>query len=298
MSLLRYPGGKSKLRLQITLSLREVANRSDHEYREPFFGGGAVGLGLLLSDSPPTQIWINDADPGIAALWTALIRFPDKLKARILNFIPSVDAFDDFKRRLLRVGHLPSDNGDLVALAFEKLAIHRLSFSGLGVMAGGPLGGREQRSAQKIDARWNPDRLCRTIDLLHARFSSMRVRSGGCTNLDFSVLIEDKARPALLYLDPPYVEVGNSLYQYGFDEGDHVRLAELLKRTSHPWVLSYDDHPLVRKLYSWADIEGVEVGYSISRRTRKVELIISPQLNEVFRPNWKAERIDSPSLAF
>lgn len=298
MYLLRYPGGKSKLRNQITRSLREVSNTIDHEYREPFFGGGAVGLGLLLSDSPPTQIWFNDADPGIAALWTSVVRFPDKLKARILDFTPSVDAFDKFKRHLRTAGHLPSDKGDLVSLAFEKLAIHRLSFSGLGVMAGGPLGGRDQRSAQKIDARWNSDRLCGTIDLLHAQFASTRVRFEGCTNLDFSALIEDKACPALLYLDPPYVGVGNSLYQCGFTECDHVRLATLLKRTPHPWVLSYDDHPLVRSLYRWADIEGVEIGYSIARRTRKVEIIISSHMNEVFRSSSAAGVVESPSLAF
>jgi site-specific DNA-adenine methylase len=46
-SFFRYPGGKSKLRAQIVDCLSTQAYESGLEYREPFFGGGSIGLKLL-----------------------------------------------------------------------------------------------------------------------------------------------------------------------------------------------------------------------------------------------------------
>src|SRR5262249_51907142 len=79
MSFFRYPGGKSKLQDDIVKRLAE-ANPSGLEYREPFFGGGSVGLKLLADASSSTRIWINDKDVGIACLWTAVIRHHEDLK--------------------------------------------------------------------------------------------------------------------------------------------------------------------------------------------------------------------------
>ena len=55
----------------------------------------------------------------------------------------------------------------------------------------------------------------------------------------------------------------------------HRRLAAKLKEMKQPWLLSYDDCPEVRALYSWAQIETVDVGYSICGQTRKRELLVS-----------------------
>ena len=101
------------------------------------------------------------------------------------------------------------------------------------------------------------------MDALHDLFGKVRVHLDGCTCADFQTLIDDPA-PALLYLDPPYYVKGNDLYQEGFTEGDHQRLAALLKGTKHSWVLSYDDCPEVRALYDWAKFESIDVKYSIT----------------------------------
>ena len=280
--LLRYPGGKKKLKKVIMPSIREASLGGGVQYREPFFGGG--GLELLFEPANFRRIWVNDLDAGIAALWTAVIRYPGDLKKRILEFTPSVDAFDAFKKQLLSAKSVPDDRDALVDLGFKKLAIHRISWSGLGTMAGGPLGGRPQKNSEKIDARWSPEHLCRNIETIHARFAAFDVHSGACTCLDFAALIEDRSCPALLYLDPPYAVKGNTLYQCGFTEMDHVRLAGLLKKTPHSWVLSYDDCPLVRDLYSWAVLCPLDVGYSISSPRRTTELLITPRAPEAILP--------------
>lgn len=287
MGFFRYPGGKSKLRKQIATKLKEIATGNHLEYREPFYGGGSIGLLVLEEMLELERIWINDFDSGVAALWTAVIKFPDLLKQHVKKFKPSVADFDVFKAELTDEKNptkLISDE-DFAEYGFKKLAIHQISYSGLGTKSGGPLGGRDQKSDYKIDCRWNPVYICKKIDKLTNQFSKLSVRDEKCTNLDFSKLIKDNKHDAIIYLDPPYYEKGNDLYQHGFDIEDHERLADCLRKTKHQWVLSYDDCPEIRKLYEgWSDIESLDVNYSITalkdketekRLSRtKVELLI------------------------
>jgi DNA adenine methylase len=262
-SLLRYPGGKKKL-LSPILSRLIQHDDSGSEYREPFFGGGAVGFQYLMECPGSRKIWINDRDPGIASLWTAVLWYPGDLKERIQGFRPSPEAFDEMKKQLRAATSQVQRRSEVVDIGFKKLAIHRISYSGLGTMAGGPLGGRNPLSLDKIRSRWNPDRLCATVDILHERLAICNVRHGGCTCLDFEQVISDNSCPSVIYLDPPYWEKGSQLYQCSFTHADHGRLADLLKVTKHSWVLSYDDCPEIRELYSWANIQVLDVNYSIT----------------------------------
>lgn len=94
-----------------------------------------------------------------------------------------------------------------------------------------------------------------------------------------------------MYADPPYVEQGAALYKHAMGERDHFRLRDALRDCEACWVLSYDDHELIRDLYStWATIEDVETTYTtatarrtgngdeIAARPRSREIVITPQL--------------------
>lgn len=168
VSFFRYPGGKSKLCNQIIGKLKQLAGFDRLEYREPFFGGGSIGSILLSQPNNISRIWINDFDLGISALWTSVIRYPDLLKERVMSFVPSVERFDEYKQLLmshdLPVFNPNNDDIALVEYGFMKLAIHQISYSGLGTMSGGPLGGREQKSTYPIDCRWSPQYICKKID--------------------------------------------------------------------------------------------------------------------------------------
>jgi DNA adenine methylase len=283
----RYPGGKSKLKNQIVARLNEMRNGSRQiEFREPFFGGGSIGSIFLEKNPNLKKIWINDFDLGIASIWTTIINNPAMLKSKVQEFVPSISAFDDFKTELLTTPLLLTSE-EIAEFGFKKLAIHQISYSGLGTKSGGPLGGRDQKSQYKIDCRWSPKYICKKIDLLHERFSKISfIRQKSCTNLDFSELIQDERTQGLIYLDPPYFIKGNDLYQHGFSVKDHERLANSLKETGHRWLLSYDDCPEIRDLYSWANIQEIDgVSYTITalkdkqtgeRKSRtKMELLIS-----------------------
>lgn len=258
-SFFRYPGGKSKLRKEI------LPHIDPHlEYREPFVGGGHIALSVSNNVR-----WINDWDIGIVALWKAVFFHTDALCDRISAFTPSVDEFFSFKEEL-RACDVEPDNP--VDIGFKKLAIHQMSFSGLGVMAGGPIGGIDQEGkTYQIGCRWNPKLLMKKIRAISNTQRSIKV-----TRQDFSTLIVDVTNDAVLYVDPPYYVQGNVLYQHGFSQEQHEQLASLLKYTRHKWVLSYDDCQEIRDLYSWANITEVNISYTISGARKSSELLIFP----------------------
>jgi DNA adenine methylase len=282
-SFFRYPGGKSKLKDVIIPQLNLYAN-NDIEYREPFFGGGGIGLDFLNCHPKLHNIWINDKDTGIACLWTSVIQFPEYLKQKVKNFIPSISQFDEFKKELTQNSLFPMQQNEIVEHGFKKLAIHQMSYSGLGTKSGGPLGGRRgliQSVKYPINCRWSPTYICKKIDKIHTQLSRHTIKNQSCTCLDFENIISDNTN-ALIYLDPPYYIKGNSLYQCGLTVEDHQRLARLLKQSRHLWVLSYDDCEEIKKLYDWAHIQPINnVNYTItkSRQSPKIksELLIYPR---------------------
>lgn len=280
--MIRYPGSKDKIvraiqkRFPDSLRIGGVFTAHYQEYREPFFGAGAVGLRVLQKLRPDHKVWLNDRDWGICCMWNAVLADPDLLIEKVRSFTATTDAFQFFK----------SDDGntsiDPVEAGFRKIALHQTSFSGLGARAGGPIGGRKQSSKYNVDCRWNSARLCRDIRRYHALLKSLRTK---ITGRDFSELIADAPAHAFIYVDPPYVEKGPQLYKHFMTEADHRRLAGLLRHCRASWVLSYDDHPLVRALYSeWARIESVELTYttaiSSGARRKNQEVIISPLSGE------------------
>src|SRR5208283_2385768 len=60
--LIRYPGGKAKLLKIINSRLQQMFADlgTDTEYREPFLGGGAVGLSLLAENQGIRRAWPNE----------------------------------------------------------------------------------------------------------------------------------------------------------------------------------------------------------------------------------------------
>ena len=273
MSFFRYPGGKRKLRDTIAKRLKEYYQAEDLQYREPFFGGGSIGM-CLLKDVKPSSMWINDFDIGIYCIWMSVCHYPAELCDRINSFHPKKDDFHTFRKELTTLKHLPIDAAEVVDIGFKKIAIHQISYSGLGTKSGGPLGGEKQESEYKIDCRWSPPHMTKQIKHLSEILGPPLKLS--ITAVDFKDTIADTSEKALLYLDPPYYVKGNDLYQCAFTLDDHIRLALALRDTKHKWLLSYDDCPEVRALYKWATIEPLSVKYSITTARTKSELLIYP----------------------
>ena len=279
MSFFRYPGGKGKLSEEIIPYLKRMSFKKNIEYREPFFGSGSIGLKYLEDFEIINKIWINDKDLGISSLWTAVINNKEDLKQMVRDFKPSVEEFYRIKK------YFENDCSEGIECGFNKLAIHQISYSGLGLKSGSPLGGKNQNSEYKIDCRWSSDYICKKIDLA-SKILNRKLKNNCCNSCDFEELIKDED-DAVLYLDPPYYEKGNELYILGFKDEDHFRLMNLLKNCKHKWVLSYDDCDFIRYLYSWAKIINLNVKYTIKNKkenNNKKEIVIinKSSIQEIF----------------
>ncbi len=284
--MIRYPGSKDKIAEDILARfpcsfLDPLFQVGDLDYREPFFGAGAVGFRLLGLLPRRTRVWLNDRDYGMVCLWNAVRGDPAALIDKIDRFAPSVAEFDRLKQ--LDAELTPEDSADVVEVGFRKFALHRISFSGLGAMAGGPIGGRAQSSKFSVGCRWNPVQhradVRRLAKLLRA-FPHLQI-----TCRDFAEVIDGAPAHAFIYADPPYYEKGPELYKFSLSDDDHRRLASSLAACRANWVLSYDDHPFVRGLYPWAAIESIAFKYTTaiaheSRRKNSEVIIRRPPAQE------------------
>jgi DNA adenine methylase len=245
MDLLYWFGGKRPLRSQIIPFLIPLIE-GVCEYREPFCGSASIALPLM--SLYPNRIYrINDRDPTVACLWFTVKHYPDQLIELVRSFRPHVNEYRKLKAGLATTFRLPAEENQIVEVAFCILAVQFLCWSGWG---GGVRGGYHQRY-DRIGERWLPELTIRKIQFLHHRLNRVDTR---ITAFDFGRLIQDTEKRALIYCDPPYVNSGNQ-YRYGFSPGDHERLADMLKNTPLHWLLSYGDHPEIRRLYRWARIE-------------------------------------------
>jgi DNA adenine methylase len=281
-SFFRYPGGKAKLKKEIIRAIKAQSwEGKPLPLVEVCAGGASIGLEYLkggrqgdLFAPIDGRLWLNDADRGIEAIWIAVAYNSEALKRRIRAFEPSLDDFRNFRNDLSSRGVIKNP----VERAFKKIALHQMSYSGLGLKAGGPIGGENQSSAYGIGCRWNPESICKKIDRISRMLKGVLVR---VSHDDFRKVLKD-SEGWVAYIDPPYFDKGGDLYHHSFKKKDHEELAMLLRKRRN-WVLSYDDHPRIRNLYAWAAIEEVTINYSITAKDNKgregKELIICAPSN-------------------
>lgn len=281
--MLRYPGSKAKLyriieRLlpdEMTQILWALSNPVDC-YCEPFVGSGAVAWHLLkaMPLRKDRRQWaiVGDMDRDICRLWQAVRDAPDQLAAMVMNSKPQPEDFERFKQMD------GAENVDPLVSAYRKLVLHNTSWSGLGFKAGSVLGGKNQRSQYNHLCRWNPIRICSGICRANAimkRFARFQV-----AHQDFEQTLGAIPMNSVAYLDPPYYQQGEALYKFNMEDADHVRLSETLRKATYRFLVSYDDHPRIRELYSgWARVDGFEMVPTIQRtnkpRRKNNELLIS-----------------------
>ena len=268
--LYRCVGGKRRVAGNIVDRILErCGGNPPIGYCEPFVGSGSVCLSLLGSFEGIQRVWLNDVDRGCFALWWCVLNEPDELLRLVHQFEPSRELFFAFKRDFLEGREF-----SLVELALRKLAVQQMSFSGMGVMAGGPL--------RKIGSRWSPRCIERNVREARRLFAGREVR---ITNWDYKRVLREVDADTLVFADPPYVSAGEDLYQHSFALSDHLELRSFLAAAKFPWLVTYDDCSLVRDMYGSERIVEMPMKYSDSgRRSRnpeKRELLITacPQVS-------------------
>lgn len=112
--------------------------------------------------------------------------------------------------------------------------------------------------------------LIEKIKELSARFDKVVI-----SNLSYEKLIDRfNKENVFLYLDPPYYEK-EYLYEAKFLKEDHYKLCELLKGFQGKFILSYNNHPEIKKIYFDFNIKKLNTLYTAFRnKTEKTNEII------------------------
>ena len=239
---LRYPGGKAKLAPYLKRLVRSN-DLLDGLYVEPFAGGGAVGLCLLLHGYVD-RIILNDLSTPIYAFWRAILDEPERFQDRILRVELTTEEWLN-QRRIFQEA-----DGDIsFDVGFATFFLNRTNHSG--VLNAGMIGGLRQQSAYGLDARFNRQELAARVKRIARSRSKITALNLDAAELIGNVQTISGDRRPLLYIDPPYYRKGRDLYYDYYKPDDHRALRDVILQLQPtiPWVVSYDNEPEIVDLY-------------------------------------------------
>lgn len=286
---LRYPGGKRKISDFMKLGV-EHNNSLDGEYVEPFAGGAAVALALLL-EQYVARVWINDLDPGVHAFWWAVLNDTDGL----CRLIHTVEVSMGSWRRQKAIQDDP--DASPLELGFSTFFLNRTNRSG--VIKGGVIGGKGQTGAWGLGARFTREDLVRRIERIASHEPRIRL-----TKWDGGEVLQEAEHGGrtLVYVDPPYISKGAKLYRDHLTLPDHEEVSRDLRASSVRWVVSYDNCAEVRRFYAGFRSMVYDLHYSAARRYEgselmffSEELIIPPVSNPALLPREGMKEMSTTS---
>ncbi|MCX8055569.1 MAG: DNA adenine methylase [Ignavibacteria bacterium] len=240
---LRYPGGKSKAIKYIAELIPDFI-----EYREPFVGGGSVFI-YLKQRYPNKIFWINDLYKNLYYFWKYTQENPDKL-------ISQIQQWKEFFKNGKELYNYLTNNINLfneIEKATAFFVFNRITFSGTTES-----GGFSEAAFNKRFTQSSIERVKLLSEILH---------NTKITNCDYQQIIETEGENVFIFLDPPYYSATKSAL-YGKNgilhkTFDHERLAQVLKKTNHKWLLTYDNSEYIKKLYSFAYIKEWNLTYGM-----------------------------------
>lgn len=258
----RFPGGK----FYALSALRQFWNAMPHdEYREPFMGGGAVFFAKELTKFN----WINDIDPELINTYKVMAKLV--LREQLIKMV-SAEIANKERWKEIRA-FTPSND---LERAFRFYYLNRTSFSGKMISAA--WGYRPKRSLP-------PERWVERIGPCGKKLARIKITCG-----DFEPVIRAKSlgKKTLLFVDPPYFNPPKRKhYVNGFQLAEHRRLAQLLRKTEHAFILTYEDIEVIRDMYKWAHFHSNTFYYRVDnssengdsvptgKRRKSAELIIT-----------------------
>lgn len=251
---LRWVGGKSRLRDKILPLFPE------HKcYCEVFGGAGWV---LFGKDPETSKVEvINDIDGELINFYRVLKHRPAEFAESLYGELISRELFNEYREF--------EKATDEVERAKRFYYVMRLCFGGK----------REQRTFG-TGTTGNPGdlKLSRILYLTHQW--STRLERVIIENVTWEKCLAIYDRPhTFFYLDPPYTQTKKDMYR-DLTVKQHEELAAALFKLKGKWMLSYDDSPLVRKLYRrrGLKIDRLKITYTLGGKAgkgaRRQELLI------------------------
>lgn len=234
-----YIGGKWNLRKVICPRVDAM----DHTcYVEPFMGMANVFLGLEKRRRVEV---LNDTNDDVVNLVRLVQRHGALLADEVASMLTSRTRYAD-------LFHVKTNDMTDIQRAARFLFLRRLTYSGKEPYEYG-----FSHSSKTLKA-FDADETGRRILALRERLNRVVIE-----HLDFADCVRRyDGEKTLFYLDPPYWG-RTGLYPSGtFRQSDFDRLAETLKAVKGSWIMSINDTPEVRELFSWASIKSVDTVYA------------------------------------
>ncbi len=251
---LRYPGGKSRALKQILPHIpMNIA-----EFREPFVGGGSVFFAVRsLFGSRIDAYWINDLNYDLYCFWRQVRdNAPAVVAALRETRAAATSGRTLFNTLAAERDRLSADRDSLSEFhrAVRFFVLNRITFSGVVDSGGYSQAAYEQRFTES------------SIDRVEQIAPSLA--GATLTNNDYTALLFAEGEDVFLFLDPPYWKATESKL-YGVRGSlhttfDHHQFAENMKRCPHRWLITYDDSPLIREAFAFADIQTWSLQYGMN----------------------------------
>ena len=263
---LRYPGGKSRFYNLIEPVISNNLPADKRIYIEPFAGGAGLAL-HLLNQGKVDRLILNDIDYHIYCFWHECLNNADILCDKILNCDISMDEWR--KQRQIYEDVKTNTPADI---AFSTFFLNRCNISG--IICGGPIGGADQKGRYGLGARFNKADLINRIRNVSANRDRILFYNNDARKFILNITSKYDIEHILLNIDPPYVKKGPVLYKNSLQENDHIELAKIITELRYKWIVTYDNCPIIDKLYSSFRREIITLNYSAGHAKKGEELII------------------------
>lgn len=260
---LRYPGGKGKF-APFVKDLMATNNLSG-DYLEPYAGGAGVALDLLFNGYCK-NIHINDYDIAVFNFWKSIVENTEAFLKLIQDTEVTIEEWHKQKHILAT-----PNNHSQIQHGFATFFLNRTNRSG--ILKGGVIGGKNQDGNYKLDARYHKVNLSKRIEKIGEYKDRIHIY-----NLDALTLLKqvDELLPenSLIYLDPPYYVKGQGLYRNFYIHDDHVKIRDTLDSVKTKWIVSYDNCPEIKDIYSGYRQEDYDLNYSAYYKMKGSEVMI------------------------
>ena len=251
---LRYPGGKSRALKQI---LPHVPLNIS-EFREPFVGGGSVFFAIRsLFQDRIKSYWINDLNYDLYCFWKevrdnapALIATLREIHATAIDGRALFEELTEAKDELNQNRNALSE----FQRAVRFFVLNRITFSGI-VDSGG-------FSQSAYEKRFTDSSIERVKNI------SPYLAGAKITNGDYTEALCQDGDNVFIFLDPPYWKATESKL-YGVrgtlhTAFDHAQFAENMRKCPHKWLITYDDSPIIREFFAFAEIQEWTLQYGMN----------------------------------
>lgn len=223
-------------------------------YVEPFCGAAAL---FFLKEPTKVEV-LNDINGDLVSLYRVIQNHPEEFIRQFKFALSSRQMYDWLKE-------MPTDPLTDIQRAARFYYLQKLGF-------GGKVDGRTFGTATTSPPRLNLMRIEEDLSAAHLRLSRVFIE-----HLPWASCIARYDRPhSLFYCDPPYW--GTEGYGIDFGMDNYVRMAELAQSIAGKMVISVNDIPEMREVFSALTIRTADIRYSVGgggRADSSRELIIS-----------------------